>query len=211
MREWTECGSTGEDGQKLAPQRNELRSMMCREGEDEPVVYVLENEDRHLEGEACKVVVLEATTEDLARVRVMKIEPQDSLEARCYWACLVMSEENVSLCAKDVLIRMLAQSLIACVFKDAGMRLDDLDALLDERGGQRDSGLRAGKEAQVHERDDHEDAASEKHPQIVKVDPEGDEDDALEDEGAVHHRLRAPQQRPHPQHRARDSQSGGKK
>ena len=123
VREWTECGSTGEDGQKLAPQRNELRSMMCREGDDKPVVYVLEGEDRHLEGEDCKVVVLEATTATLARVRVMKIEPNDSLRARCYWACLVMTEENMSLCAKDVLERMLAQSLIARVFEDAGMRL----------------------------------------------------------------------------------------
>ena len=51
VRKWTDCGVTGEDGQRKAPQRNELRSMMCREDDDEPVVYVLENEDFHVEGE----------------------------------------------------------------------------------------------------------------------------------------------------------------
>ena len=122
VRQWMDCGER-EEGYYGAPQRNEMRSMMCREGGDEPVVYVLENEDFHVEGEDCKVAVLEATTATLARVRVMKIEPQDSLEARCYWACLVMNETNVSLCAKDVLERMLAQSLIARVFEEAGMRL----------------------------------------------------------------------------------------
>ena len=61
VRAWTECGYTDGDGQQGAPQRNEMRSMMCREGEDEPVVYVLEGEDRHLEGEDCKIVVLEAS------------------------------------------------------------------------------------------------------------------------------------------------------
>ena len=107
------------------------------------MVYVLEGEDRHLEGEDCKVVVLEATTATLARVRVMKIEPKTREKARCYWACLVMSETNMSLCAKDVLERMLAQSLIACVFKDAGMRLlarpttdvDGFNALIEVRVG----------------------------------------------------------------------------
>ena len=76
VREWTDCGRHDEEGYDRAPQRNEMRSMMCREGDDRPVVYVLEGEDRHLEGEDCKVAVLEATTATLARVRVMKIEPQ---------------------------------------------------------------------------------------------------------------------------------------
>ena len=56
--------------------------MMCREGDDKPVVCVLEGEDRHLEGEDCKIVVLEATTETLARVRVVKIGMKVGLSAR---------------------------------------------------------------------------------------------------------------------------------
>ena len=143
VREWTECGRRDEEGYSGAPQHNEMRSMMCREGDDEPVVYVLENEDFHVEGEDCEVVVLEATTATLARVRVMKIEPNDSLKARCYWACLVMNEYAMSLCAKDVLERMLAQSLIARVFEKAGMRLlarptsgvDAFNALIEVRVG----------------------------------------------------------------------------
>ena len=57
VREWTDCGRLDEEGYDGAPQRNELRSMMCREGDDKPVVCVLEGEDRHLEGEDCKIVV----------------------------------------------------------------------------------------------------------------------------------------------------------
>ena len=61
VRKWTDC-TAREDGVKGVSQRNELRSMMCREGDDKPVVYVLEGEDRHLEGEDCKVVADERGT-----------------------------------------------------------------------------------------------------------------------------------------------------
>jgi len=97
-----------------------MRDLMAVDEAGEIIVYELDGEPVVV---GSRVVVLEARTDRVARLRVIEVKSQDSGRARAYWPGLVKSLTNVCLCAKDLVTRTLFQSTMTWDFKQAGMQL----------------------------------------------------------------------------------------